>query len=166
MSGSLWSPRLGVWVARIDAGRDHITGKRRRISRTTRGSKRDAQKVLNEMAVEVDRGRSTGGVYRGFRPRPFRQRPPKVRWTGPGDGAPGARNHSTSLPPSCSVGLGQHESSGQRDTTTSGKAVTSRHRTLRKSLHFLRPPRRSSQSSVGSSTSLRRREHGRANSAR
>jgi integrase len=60
MSGSIWSPRHGVWVARIDAGRDPVTGKRRQISRTIRGSKRDAQKVLNEMAVEADRGRFTG----------------------------------------------------------------------------------------------------------
>ena len=56
----MWSPGPGVWIARVDAGRDPVSGKRRQISRTIKGSKRDAQKVLNEMSVEVDRGRFTG----------------------------------------------------------------------------------------------------------
>jgi integrase len=60
MSGSIRSREPGVWEARISAGRDPVTGKQRQISRTIRGSKRNAQKVLNEMAVEADRGRFTG----------------------------------------------------------------------------------------------------------
>ena len=60
MSGSMWSPASGVWIARVDAGRDPVSGKRRQISRTIKGSKREAQKVLNEMAVKVDRGQFTG----------------------------------------------------------------------------------------------------------
>lgn len=60
MSGSLRSLRQGVWEARINAGRDPITGKRRQISRTVYGTKRDAQRVLNEMAVEADRGEIVG----------------------------------------------------------------------------------------------------------
>jgi integrase len=56
----MWSPGPGVWIARVDVGRDPVSGKRRQISRTIKGSKRDAQKVLNEMSVEVDRGRFTG----------------------------------------------------------------------------------------------------------
>jgi integrase len=60
MSGNLRPLRSGVWEARIDAGRDPATGKRRQVSRTVYGTKREAQKVLNEMAVEADRGRFTG----------------------------------------------------------------------------------------------------------
>jgi integrase len=60
MSGNLRPLRNGVWEARIDAGRDPATGKRRQVSRTIYGTKRDAQKVLNEMAVEADRGGFTG----------------------------------------------------------------------------------------------------------
>jgi integrase len=60
MGGSLWSPTSGVWIARIDAGRDPLSGKRRQISRTVKGNKREAQKVLNEMAGEIDRGQFTG----------------------------------------------------------------------------------------------------------
>jgi integrase len=60
MSGNLRSLRSGVWEARIDAGRDTLTGKRRQISRTVYGTKREAQKVLNEMAAEADRGEFTG----------------------------------------------------------------------------------------------------------
>ena len=60
MSGNLRPLRNGVWEARINAGRDPITGRRRQISRTIYGTKREAQKVLNEMAVEADRGELTG----------------------------------------------------------------------------------------------------------
>ena len=60
MSGNLRSLRSGVWEARIEAGRDPATGKRRQVSRTIYGTKREAQKVLNEMAVEADRGGFTG----------------------------------------------------------------------------------------------------------
>ncbi|MGH3732352.1 MAG: phage integrase central domain-containing protein [Acidimicrobiales bacterium] len=60
MSGNLRPLRNGVWEARIDAGRDPVTGKRRQVSRTVYGTKREAQKVLNEMAVEADRGEFTG----------------------------------------------------------------------------------------------------------
>jgi integrase len=60
MSGNLRLLRPGVWEARIDAGRDPVTQRRRQISRSVKGSKREAQKVLNEMASEADRGRFTG----------------------------------------------------------------------------------------------------------
>ena len=52
MSGNLRPLRNGVWEARIDAGRDLTTVKRRQVSRTIYGTKRDAQKVL-----ECDGGR-------------------------------------------------------------------------------------------------------------
>jgi integrase len=60
MSGSISSPKPGVWIARVDAGRDPVSGKRRQISKTIHGNQRTAQKVLNEMAVEADRGQFTG----------------------------------------------------------------------------------------------------------
>ena len=60
MSGNLRPLRSGVWEARVDAGRDPATGKRRQISRTVYGTKREAQRVLNEMAVEADRGALSG----------------------------------------------------------------------------------------------------------
>ena len=37
-----------------------MTGKRREISRTVRGTRREAQRVLNEMALEIDRGNFSG----------------------------------------------------------------------------------------------------------
>jgi integrase len=60
MSGNLRLLRSGVWEARINAGRDPITGRRRQVSRTVYGTKRDAQRALNEMAVEADRGELSG----------------------------------------------------------------------------------------------------------
>lgn len=45
---------------RVEASRDAITGKRRRVNRTVRGTKQEAQRVLNELAVEVDKGRHGG----------------------------------------------------------------------------------------------------------
>lgn len=50
----------GVWEVRAEAGRDPLTGKRRQISRTVRGSKRDAEKVLNALVAEADRGDAQG----------------------------------------------------------------------------------------------------------
>jgi len=50
----------GVWEVRLEAGRDPLTGRRLQISRSVRGSKREAQKVLNELAVQADRGSHSG----------------------------------------------------------------------------------------------------------
>lgn len=50
----------GVWEVRVEAGRDPVTGRRRQISRTVRGGKRDAQKVLNKLASEADTGTHSG----------------------------------------------------------------------------------------------------------
>lgn len=41
---------------RAESGRDPVSGKRRQISRTVRGSKRDAEKVLNALVADADRG--------------------------------------------------------------------------------------------------------------
>jgi integrase len=65
MSGSIWSPGPGKWIARIDTGRDPVTGKRRQKTRTITGTRRDAQRILNEMAVEADKGllKVTGATF-------------------------------------------------------------------------------------------------------
>ena len=60
MSGFLWQTSPGVWHVRIEAPRDPVTGRRRRLNRTVHGSRKDAQRVLNELAVEVDRGKYQG----------------------------------------------------------------------------------------------------------
>ena len=44
----------------MEAPRDPVTGRRRRIAQTVHGSRKDAQRVLNELAVEVDRGKYQG----------------------------------------------------------------------------------------------------------
>ena len=60
MSGNIRSAGYGVWEVRIDAGRDPVNGRRRQLSRRVHGSKRDAQKVLNALAGEIDTGRFVG----------------------------------------------------------------------------------------------------------
>jgi integrase len=56
MSGSLRQKTKGVWEVRFDGGRDPLTGRRRQISRSVRGSKRDAQQVMNALVAEADAG--------------------------------------------------------------------------------------------------------------
>ena len=60
MSGGMRQRRPGVWEVRLEAGRDPVTGRRLQISRSVTGTKRDAQKALNELAVEADKGRYLG----------------------------------------------------------------------------------------------------------
>jgi integrase len=56
----------GVWEVRLEAGRDPVTGRRRQISQSVKGTKRDARKVLNELAAKADLGRF-GGTTTTFR---------------------------------------------------------------------------------------------------
>lgn len=60
MRGGLRERSTGVWEVRAESGRDAVTGKRRQISRTVRGSKRDAEKVLNALVADADRGEGQG----------------------------------------------------------------------------------------------------------
>jgi integrase len=60
MSGSIREKRPGVWELRVFVGRDPVTRKFRYSSRSVSGTKREAQRVLNEMAVDADRGLYTG----------------------------------------------------------------------------------------------------------
>jgi integrase len=58
--GGLREKAPGVWEVRVEAGRDPVTGRRRQVSRTVRGGKRQAQQVLNELVANADRGQETG----------------------------------------------------------------------------------------------------------
>jgi integrase len=48
--------RGGSWELRIYAGRDAVTGRKRWVTRTVRGGKREAQRALAAMVAEIDRG--------------------------------------------------------------------------------------------------------------
>ena len=56
MSGSLRQRSPGTWQLRVFDGVDEITGKKQYRSETFRGTKREAQKALNALVAEVDRG--------------------------------------------------------------------------------------------------------------
>jgi integrase len=60
MSGTLREKYPGIWQIRFDAGRDPLTGHRRQLSKNVRGSKRQAQQVLNALVVEAEAGRKVG----------------------------------------------------------------------------------------------------------
>ena len=60
MRGGLRENSPGVWEVRLEAGRDPVTGRRRQVSRTYRGSKRQAQQLLNALVAEADAGRVSG----------------------------------------------------------------------------------------------------------
>lgn len=48
------------WRIRVDAGPDAVTGRRRQITRTVNGTKREAQDVLARLLVELGQGRQQG----------------------------------------------------------------------------------------------------------
>lgn len=52
MRGSVRQRRRGVWEVRIYLGRDSQTGQKRYLSRTVRGTKRDAEQVSRDLAKE------------------------------------------------------------------------------------------------------------------
>jgi len=60
MRGGLREKSPNVWEVRVEAGRDPVTGRRRQISRTVRGTKREAQRVLNALVVDADLGQVSG----------------------------------------------------------------------------------------------------------
>ncbi len=60
MRGGIRKRSPGVWEVRAEIGRDPVTGRRRQISRTVRGGKRDAERVLNSLSVQSDTGALTG----------------------------------------------------------------------------------------------------------
>lgn len=60
MAGRMREKRPGVWEVSVEAGRDPVTGRRRQLSRTVRGGKRDAQQMLNRLLSESDAGAHAG----------------------------------------------------------------------------------------------------------
>lgn len=60
MRGGVRERSPGVWEVRAEAGRDPVTGRRRQVSRTVRGTKRAAQKTLNALLAEIDHGNAVG----------------------------------------------------------------------------------------------------------
>jgi integrase len=60
MRGGLRERTPGVWEVRVEAGRDPVSGRRRQISKTVRGTKRQAEQVLNKIVKEADDGQHVG----------------------------------------------------------------------------------------------------------
>src|SRR5581483_12134718 len=59
MAGHL-RKRGKTWQVIVSSGHDPVTGRRRQISRTVPGTKRDAEAVLAQLLVDVGRGRHLG----------------------------------------------------------------------------------------------------------
>lgn len=55
------------WRIRVDAGRDPVSGRRRQVTRTVRGTEREAQEALTRLLVEMgeERHQGTGDVTLG-----------------------------------------------------------------------------------------------------
>jgi integrase len=51
--------RLGYWELAVEAGRDPVTGRRRRVVRGFRGGRRAAEQALNDLVAEVSSGRAS-----------------------------------------------------------------------------------------------------------
>ena len=58
MSGFM-RQRGSSWELRVYAGRDVVTGRKRWVSRTVKGGKREAQRALAAMVAKADRGALT-----------------------------------------------------------------------------------------------------------
>jgi integrase len=57
MKGSMRERRPGVWELIVQLPRDSATGRHRQLSRTARGTKRDAQRALAALVTEVSAGK-------------------------------------------------------------------------------------------------------------
>jgi len=52
--GGLREKTPGVWEVRLESGRDPVTGRRRQVSRSVHGTKREAQRILNGLLAEAE----------------------------------------------------------------------------------------------------------------
>jgi hypothetical protein len=59
MAGSLEKRGRDSWRLVVSAGYDPVSGQRRRIQRTVHGSKREAERALARLLVEVEGGRES-----------------------------------------------------------------------------------------------------------
>lgn len=66
MRGHIAAHGDGAWRVFAEAGTDPVTGKRRKVSKVVRGSRRDAEKALAVLVASAD-----GGGYDGTRARTF-----------------------------------------------------------------------------------------------
>lgn len=60
MAGHIAARGAGTWRLFVDGPRDVVTGRRRQITRTFHGSKKQAEKELAHLVVEVERGAHDG----------------------------------------------------------------------------------------------------------
>lgn len=60
--GSMRQRQPGVWDIQVSAGRDPVTGKRRRLSRRVYGSEREAERALTALQHEADTGKFGGAM--------------------------------------------------------------------------------------------------------
>ena len=56
MKGYMRERPKGSWEIFYDVGRDAVSGKRRQKSQTVKGTKRDAQRILREVLLSLDKG--------------------------------------------------------------------------------------------------------------
>ena len=65
MKGGLREKSPGIWEVRLEAGRDPVTGRRRQVSRSVHGTKRQAQAVLNTLLADanIDQGGRTKATF-------------------------------------------------------------------------------------------------------
>ncbi len=61
MAGTMRERQSGVWELRVRLGRDALTGKHRQISRTFRGTERQASKALAKLMTDSPEGSYAGG---------------------------------------------------------------------------------------------------------
>ncbi|HZT66018.1 MAG TPA: tyrosine-type recombinase/integrase [Acidimicrobiales bacterium] len=61
MRGTLRETRPGHWELRVRTGRDPLTGSYGQLSRSFRGTRREAEAEVNRLYVEVSEGRHAGG---------------------------------------------------------------------------------------------------------
>jgi len=52
--------RGDAWRVMVYAGRDPVTGRKRQVTQTVRGTKKDAERVRNDLLVAAQQGRSAG----------------------------------------------------------------------------------------------------------
>lgn len=66
MKGGLRQKASGIWEVRLEAGRDPVTGRRRQVSRSVHGTKRQAQAVLNTLLADtnIDLGGRTAANFK------------------------------------------------------------------------------------------------------
>src|SRR5215211_6747785 len=52
-SGNIVRRPSGAWMIRVSAGVDPVTGRRRQVTKTIRGTRRDAQAILAKLLAET-----------------------------------------------------------------------------------------------------------------